>query len=219
MTDDGGGRERNSCPLQKACLSPRGLQAGQYLVPAGGSTPSVVPAKGDITLFPLAWFNFIWGGGSSREFMFPAIPRGFGDPALPQPRQHLPWVAEVTRTVVTQRLQSAAAKRAMAKARGGCRTLSGLWGGSRPASPGYHSLAHQPEGGQHSDTGQELTSASPVGSLSYANGEVLSELGCTLPCSVVTLISSGTSSPWGQRDRSSRAAKQPPTPKLLQPHP
>lgn len=64
---------------------------------------------------------------------------------------------------MTQRLQSAAAKRAMAKARGGRRTLSGLWGGSRPTSPGYHSLAHQPEGGQQSDTGQELPSASPVG--------------------------------------------------------
>lgn len=48
-------------------------------MPAGGSTPSVVPAKGDITLLPLAWFSFIWGGGWSREFMFPAIPRGFGD--------------------------------------------------------------------------------------------------------------------------------------------
>ena len=35
----------------------------------------------------------------------------------------------MTRTVVTQRLQSAAAKRAMAKARVGHRDLSGLWGG------------------------------------------------------------------------------------------
>lgn len=69
MMDDGGGRERNSCPLRKACLSPRGLQVGQHLVPAGGSTPSAVPAKGDITLLPLAWFNFIWGGGWSREFV------------------------------------------------------------------------------------------------------------------------------------------------------
>lgn len=111
---------------------------------AGGSTLSVVPAKGGITLLPLAWFSFIWGGGCGPENLFPDIPLGFGDPA----RQHLPWVAEVTRTVVTQRLQSAAAKRAMAKARGGCRTLSGLWGGFRPASPGYHSLAHQPEEGQ-----------------------------------------------------------------------
>lgn len=69
----------------------------------------------------------------------------------------------MTRTVVTQRLQSAAAKRAMAKARVGHRDLSGLWGGPRPASPGYHGLAHQPEGGQGNDTGQELTSASTEG--------------------------------------------------------
>lgn len=62
-----------------------------------------------------------------------------------------------------QRLQSAAAKRAMAKARGGCRVLSGLCVGPRPASPGYHGLAHQPEGGQQNDPGQELTLVSSEG--------------------------------------------------------
>lgn len=110
----------------------------------------------------------LWPGPAScgveaavhRELILPTFPSGFGDPAL---SQHLPWVAEVTRTVVTQRLQSAAAKRAMAKARGGHGDLSGLWGGPRPASPGYHGLAHQPGGGQRNDTGQELTSASTEG--------------------------------------------------------
>lgn len=110
----------------------------------------------------------LWPGPASagvkalacRELVLPTLPSGFGDPALPQ---HLPWVAEVTRIVVTQRLQSAAAKRAMAKAGGGYTALSGLWGGPCPASPGYHGLAHQPVGGQGSDTEQALTSASPEG--------------------------------------------------------
>ena len=44
--------------------------------------------------------------------------RGFIPPTLPRSPQHLPWVAEVTRMAVTQRLQSAAARRAMAAARG-----------------------------------------------------------------------------------------------------
>lgn len=121
----------------------------------------MVPAKSGITGFLLAWFSFMWGRGCSPQKTHITHPPIWVQ--RPSPFQHLPWVAEVTRTVVTQRLQSAAAKRAMAKARGGHGYLSGLWGGPRPASPGYHGLAHQPGGGQRNDTGQELTSASTEG--------------------------------------------------------
>ena len=47
---------------------------------------------------------------------YPPSWQGFGGTAPPQPQQHLPWVAEVTRTAVTQRLQSTAARRAMVAA-------------------------------------------------------------------------------------------------------
>lgn len=149
-------------------------------------------------------FHLKWGLWSVENDA-PQSASGFGDPALPQ---HLPWVAEVTRTVVTQRLQSAAAKRAMAKARGGYRALSGLWGAPRPSSPGYHGLAHQPEGGQESDTRQVLASASPQGICFPLVVESLP--GPSAPwgahCSRITLTSSGPSSPvepvWEQLDGS-----------------
>lgn len=109
----------------------------------------------------LAWSSFIWGRGCSPQRVHIAHPPIWV--WRPSPSQHLPWVAEVTRTVVTQRLQRAAAKRAMARARDGNRDLSGLWGGPCPASPGHHGLAHQPGGGQGNDTGQGLTAASTEG--------------------------------------------------------
>lgn len=60
-------------------------------------------------------------------------------------QQHLPWVAEVTRTAVMQRLHSTAARRAMAMAGGVSKALSGLCRGPCPSSPGgHHSLGHQP---------------------------------------------------------------------------
>ena len=55
--------------------------------------------------------------------------RGFLPPPLPRPPQHLPWVAEVTRMAVTQRLQSAAARRAMVAARVCARLSVGCAGG------------------------------------------------------------------------------------------
>lgn len=55
-------------------------------MPAGGLTPSVVPAKGDITLLPLAWFSFIWGRGWSREYLcFPPSHVGLEIRPFPSP--------------------------------------------------------------------------------------------------------------------------------------
>ena len=83
-----------------------------------------------------------------------ARPAAFRRLAPPQPQRHLPWVAEVTRTAVMQRLHSTAARRAMAAARGGSGALSVLCGGPCPASAGgHHGLAHQPGEKRESEAG------------------------------------------------------------------
>lgn len=55
-------------------------------MPAGGSTPSVVPAEGGITQLPLPWFSFIWGGGCGPENLcFPPSHLGLAIRPFPSP--------------------------------------------------------------------------------------------------------------------------------------
>ena len=93
---------------------------------------------------------------------------GVSSPPPPRPPQHLPWVAEVTRMAVTQRLQSAAARRAMVAARDACSALSGLCRGPRPASPGGHrGLVHQPVEDRESEAGGRGGPRRRAGPLSF----------------------------------------------------
>lgn len=70
------------------------------------------------------------------------------------PQRHLPWVAEVTRTAVMQRLHSTAARRAMVAAGREFEALSGLCGEPRATSPGErHALAHQPGENREGEAG------------------------------------------------------------------
>lgn len=96
-----------------------------------------------------------WGGGfNKRSEVFQFSTHSPGRAVEARPQQHLPWVAEVTRTAVMQRLHSTAARRAMAAAGDVFGALSGLCGGPCPASPGGHrSLAHQPGEDRESEVG------------------------------------------------------------------
>lgn len=71
----------------------------------------------------------------------------------PPPQQHLPWVAEVTRTAVMQRLHSTAARRAMAAAGRVFEALSGLCEEPRATSPSERALAHQPGENREGEAG------------------------------------------------------------------
>lgn len=85
------------------------------------------------------------------------------------PQQHLPWVAEVTRTAVMQRLHSTAARRAMVATGRVFEALSGLCGGPRATLPGgRHSLAHQPGGNREGEARAVPQKAQKEGCLGHS---------------------------------------------------